>query len=233
MKPTIKKLGDAAVLVEFEQRIDVEVNRRTLSLRDQLVAQENLSLEFLTPAFCSLVIGFDPGETTFEQLSACVSELSESLETESISNSKLVRIPVCYDPEFGLDLAYVAERLALSIDQVIGIHQRPIYHAYMLGFLPGFAYLGCVEAALQIDRKANPRTEVPSGSVGLAGMQTGIYPAAAPGGWQIIGRTPLKMFSAGRENSFLITPGDQVEFFSIDRNQFDAMVRQEIQSCHE
>lgn len=233
MKPTIKKLGDAAILVEFEQRIDVEVNRLVLRLRDQLLAQKKVPLEFLTPAFCSLVVGFDPCGATFEQVVGCIGEITSDPDTIEVSKSNLVRIPVCYDPELGLDLVSVADQLGLSIGEVAEIHQRSTYHAYMLGFLPGFAYLGCVESALRVDRRANPRTEVPAGSVALAGMQTGVYPNVAPGGWQIIGRTPLKMFVPDRRHSFLVTPGDQVEFFAIDRTQFDTMMREELESCRE
>lgn len=233
MKPTIKQFGDAALLVEFERVIDVEINRQVLGLREQLMAQGQFQIEFLTPAFCSLTIGFDPLVSSAAQLIGLVQQLSVSLNFEKHSQPKVVRIPVCYDLEFGLDLVDVARKCGMSVKEVVQTHQRPTYHAYMLGFLPGFAYLGSVDDSILVNRKANPRTEIPAGCVGLAGPQTGVYPCAAPGGWQIIGRTPIRMFDPKLEKGSLVEPGDQVEFFAIDRSQFDVLVRAEGDPCCE
>jgi inhibitor of KinA len=229
MNYSFKQLGDRAMLVEFEQRIDLKINRQVMSLRDQLIEQNVAAVEYLTPAFCSLTIGFDPEKKSFDEMTNCVNGLSKEpeLAKERFSESKLqsnfIRIPVCYDLVFALDLADVAVQTGLTAEQVVQVHLQSTYHAYMLGFLPGFAYLGSVDPSIQVGRKSNPRTEIPAGSVGLAGPQTGVYPATAPGGWQIIGRTPLKIFDTSRSQPFLIEPGDQVQFYSIDQSQFVAM----------
>jgi inhibitor of KinA len=132
-----------------------------------------------------------------------------------------VRIPVCYGGDLGPDLAGVAAFAGLHEHDVVRVHTLTTYRVFMLGFVPGFAYLGIVDARIAMPRHSTPRVRVPPGSVGIAGIQTGVYPAETPGGWRLIGRTPLKPFDPGRENSFLMKPGDAVQFYPIERSEYD------------
>jgi inhibitor of KinA len=135
----------------------------------------------------------------------------------------VVRIPVCYGGELGPDLDGVAAFGSVSTDEVIALHSAPTYRVFMLGFVPGFAYMGVVDARIAAPRRPTPRVRVPAGSVGIAGVQTGIYPTETPGGWQLIGRTPVKPFDARREKPFLMKAGDSVQFYPIDRAEFERL----------
>jgi inhibitor of KinA len=132
-----------------------------------------------------------------------------------------VRIPVCYGGDLGPDLASVASFAGMQEDDVVSAHAATTYRVFMLGFVPGFAYLGIVDERIAMPRHSTPRVRVPLGSVGIAGVQTGVYPAETPGGWQLIGRTPVKPFEPSRENPFLMKAGDSVQFYPIDRNEYD------------
>jgi inhibitor of KinA len=135
-----------------------------------------------------------------------------------------MRVPVCYEQEFGPDLADVAEAHGLDAAGVVGLHTRPTYRVFMLGFLPGFPYMGIVDEAIATARLDAPRSRVPAGSVGVAGRQTGIYPMESPGGWRIIGRTPLRPFDPAAADPFLFAAGDLVEFYAIDRDEYNRLV---------
>lgn len=139
------------------------------------------------------------------------------------ASARTIDIPVCYDCEFGLDLEWLAREVGLSIDEVIARHTGATYHVHFLGFLPGFAYMGGVPDVLRVPRHASPRTRVPAGSVAIAGAQAGIYPSDTPGGWRILGRTPLAVFDPSRSDPSLLQPGDRVRFVRIDRARFDEL----------
>jgi KipI family sensor histidine kinase inhibitor len=138
-----------------------------------------------------------------------------------------VRIPVCYGAELGPDLASVASFAGMPEDEVVRVHSRATYRVFMLGFVPGFAYLGLVDERIAMPRQSTPRVRVPRGSVGIAGVQTGIYPAETPGGWQLIGRTPARPFDPARSEPFLMKAGDAVQFYSIERAEYDRLARAE------
>ncbi len=142
---------------------------------------------------------------------------------EQRTTRRTIEIPVCYDAEFGLDLEWLARESGLSVDEVIGLHTGATYQVHFLGFLPGFAYMGGVPDALRVARHASPRTRVPAGSVAIAGAQAGIYPSDTPGGWRILGRTPLAVFDPARAAPSLLQPGDTARFVAIDRARFDAL----------
>ena len=227
-------LGDRAILVALGDRIDPEVNDQVVALYERLVADSRI--DFLTPAFYSLGIGYDPAIISFDNLSKLVQQQFELIQTAGGREPRVVRIPVCYSVDFGVDLQEVAATKGLTCDQVIELHTSKTYRAYMLGFLPGFAYLGSVDHRLRVDRKPEPRMKVATGSVGLAGEQTGVYPFEAPGGWQIIGRTPVSLYDGnkdgqsrdwqGGESQLSISPGDDVQFYQIDRAEFDLLFEQ-------
>lgn len=229
-------LGDRAILVTLGDRIAPEVNDLVIALYERLVDIADSRIDFLTPALCSLGIGFNPAIISFDNLSKLVQQQFELIQTTGGREPKVVRIPVCYSVDLGVDLQHVAETTGLTCQQVIELHTSKTYRAYMLGFLPGFAYLGSVDHRLRVDRKPEPRMKVAAGSVGLAGEQTGAYPFEAPGGWQIIGRTPVSLYDQNQdgqsgdwqeaESQLSISPGDDVQFYQIDRAEFDLLFEQ-------
>jgi inhibitor of KinA len=174
------------------------------------------------PAYTTLTVFFDPavlfrtnalpGKTCFEKLSGYLQQLHGTDDLAAIPQNDTVSIPVCYGGPWGPDLAYVAEYHQLSVDEVIRIHSSAVYKVYMIGFIPGFAYMGGLDQRLETPRKATPRAAVLAGAVGIAGMQTGIYPLQTPGGWQIIGQTSVKLFDAERQIPSLLKAGDRVKF---------------------
>ena len=213
--------GDSALIVEFEERIDRTVNARVLALAERLTADPVAGVLDVVPTYRSVAVYFDPLRTRHAALMSWLSQ-EASVDTSAPARvPETVQVPVCYGSEFGPDLPAVAAFGGVTEPAVIELHTRPVYHVFMLGFAPGMAYLGSVDERIAAPRRDTPRLRVPRGSVGIAGEQTGIYPADSPGGWQIIGRTPLKPFDTTRTNPFLMRAGDRVRFQAIDRAEFD------------
>lgn len=226
---TIFPLGDSALTIEFGHVIDKEINRRVLALFRQL---KSLSLPHFTdvvPAYGSLTVYYDTvaivkevGEdkTAFEAVSEIVRQLLEDERVSAIDVApRHIRVPVCYAARCAPDLEELARAKGLTTEEVVQLHTSGTYRVYMLGFLPGFAYMGEVDERIAMPRKDKP-ARVVAGGVGIAGRQTGIYPLASPGGWQIIGRTPLKLFHRKNEHPVLFSPGDTVTFYSITEDEF-------------
>jgi KipI family sensor histidine kinase inhibitor len=211
--------GDSVLVAEFEDRIDETVNGRVVALAEALRARSMAGVRDIVPTFRSVAVYFDPLRT---DVGALARLLEEDLSTGAVRRDQsTVRIPVCYGGDYGPDLGAVAASTGLSETEVADIHAGSTYRVYMLGFLPGFAYLGLVDERIAVSRRAVPRVRVPSGSVGVAGRQTGIYPADSPGGWQVIGKTPLRPFDVERPNPFLLSAGDLVRFHRIDPGEFE------------
>ncbi len=228
MRLPIVPLGDRAILIKFGDRIAPEINDQIIALFERLTNLAGNEIQFCVPAFCSLGIGFDPAVICYADLCQLVQQQFDSVQSVEALDRRQVRIPVCYSPALGIDLDHVVATTGLTHEQIIQLHTSKTYRAYMLGFLPGFAYLGSVDPALQVDRRNEPRVSVAAGSVGIVGEQTGVYPCDAPGGWQIIGRSPISLLchqsgDQSDENQFLIAPGDEVEFYPIDQNEFDSL----------
>jgi inhibitor of KinA len=221
--------GDAALVAEFEDRIDPDLNARVVALADAIVRERIAGLRDVVPTFRSVAVYFDPLTTDLDRLSARLHELSSSVTSVADECGVPVEIPVCYGGEFGPDLEQVARYAGITAGEVVTRHAARGYRAYMLGFLPGFAYLGVVDRRIAAPRRTTPRVAVAAGSVGIAGSQTGVYPRSSPGGWNIIGRTPLVMFEPSRENASLVTAGVSVRFRPIDRAEFDFMSHQAAQ----
>jgi inhibitor of KinA len=216
----IKPYGNSALLINFEQRINAEIHDlvkgyfNTISKLDEVIYQ--------IPAYCSITVVFDEQKSDFESLKSKI----EKLEIESNkknTETQEIEIPVCYEPEYAPDLESLSKEINLSPKEIISLHTSETYDVYMMGFLPGFPYLGQLPKALECKRKSTPRKQVKAGSVGIAGNQTGIYPTDAPGGWQLIGQTPLKIFNALKENAFLIKMGDKIKFKSISAGTFKSL----------
>jgi inhibitor of KinA len=213
--------GDAALIVEFEERIDVAVNARTIACAEAIQTADVKGVRDVVPTYRSVAVYFDPLHTDYAALVACLErEAGRPAAPPSVDRVPL-QIPVCYGCELGPDLAAVAAFARLTDDEVVQAHARQTYRVFMLGFVPGFAYLGVVDPRIAMPRHATPRVRVPSGSVGIAGSQTGVYSGDTPGGWQLIGRTPVKPFDPDRPEPFLMKAGDAVQFVPIDRAEYD------------
>lgn len=177
------------------------------------------------PGYDSILIQFDPLKSRHAELQEILRKYLVRIEDVQLPAARLVEIPVCYGGEFGADLGDVAAMRGIKAEQVIELHASREYNVYFLGFVPGFAYLGELPEALATPRLATPRKKVPAGSVGIAGRQTGVYPFATPGGWRLLGRTPLAMFRPDREGMSLLAIGDRVRFVGISREEFAALER--------
>lgn len=216
--------GDSVFIIEFEERIDPAVNARTIACADAIHSARTPGVRDVVPTFRSVAIYFDPLRTDGDALLERIEHEAEHAGAAASAATAPLRIPVCYGGELGPDLASVAEFAGMSADEVVRTHSRATYRVFMLGFVPGFAYLGLVDERIAMPRHPTPRVRVPAGSVGIAGVQTGIYPTETPGGWQLIGRTPAKPFDPLRSEPFLMKAGDAVQFYPIDRAEFDALV---------
>ncbi|ACB84728.1 5-oxoprolinase subunit PxpB [Natranaerobius thermophilus] len=220
-KLQILPAGDKAVVMEFENEISPEVNAK-IRATDHLLREE-FQLKGITeiiPTYRSLLIYYDEKYWDFETLSKKLVEIPHYLEEKEIPEPKTLNIPVVYGGEYGPDLEYVAEYNNLTSDQVIEIHHTTTYLIYMLGFVPGFTYLGGMSEKIATPRLKDPRAKIPEGSVGIAGSQTGVYPLESPGGWQLIGRTPLKFYDPNKEDPFLPKPGYHLKFYPITEDEY-------------
>ena len=212
--------GDRALLVEYGAGIDPVVNEKVRAMTALLKKHLPEGVEAIVPAYCSLSILYDPLATKPARLMELLHALEADPRAAEIAEPKVVPIPVCYGGPFGPDIGVVAEHTGLEEDQIVAIHSSVDYPIYMIGFTPGFCYLGGLDDRLRTPRRSTPRTNLPAGSVGLAESQTGVYPVESPGGWQIIGQTPLRLFAPARENPFLYEAGDRIRFVPITEAEF-------------
>ena len=233
MKPAapykIFSLGDSAITIDFGNLIDEQINQKIISLFTYLNENPLPFQKELVPAFSSLTIYYNIPEirtkpstrmTAYEWMKETFEQFLEIGIPESINQSRVVRIPVCYEKEYATDIEMISQQKGLSVDEILHIHTSSDYRVYMLGFLPGFAYMGKLNEQIGFARKLQPQN-VRAGSIGIAGLQTGIYPLDSPGGWQIIGRTPIKMFDSNKEQITFLQAGDTVQFYPISANEFE------------
>lgn len=224
----IYPLGDAAITIDFGNRIDRDINREVIARFNDWRQHPLSCMIEAIPAYSSLSMHYDitlakkkAGTlTAFEWIKKQVEErLAQPVGTDAMQD-RLLKIPVCYEKEFGMDLLRLSGAKNISVKEVIALHTAVTYKVFMLGFLPGFAYMGEVDEKIAMPRKTQP-VNIAAGSVGIAGKQTGIYPLASPGGWQIIGRTPIKLFDRDKEEPTLFKAGDSVQFYSISKDEFE------------
>ena len=220
--PRALPCGETAVSIELGNRIDRAVNDRVHALFNTLKALSLPGIVDMTPTYRSLLIQYDPWDCSFEQLLIVIEGCLADLAAGASPEPEGVTIPVCYGGIYGPDLQDVAAIHGMTADQVVAIHSTPAYHVYMIGFAPGFPYLGGLDERLHTPRLHEPRQKVPAGSVGIADRQTGIYPLESPGGWRLIGRTPLRLFDPTRNDPFLIRPGGSLRFLPITRDAFES-----------
>jgi inhibitor of KinA len=204
----IQPMGDTALLAELSTRLDTAVNTRAIALAAALKRRRDVRQAIA--GYASVTVQFDPEQATHESLAAAIKRLAAKRPPMD-EPGRLHRIPVTYD---GPDIAEVGERLQLAREKIIEIHTRPIYRVFLVGFVPGWAYLGPLPEELALPRREVPRTQVPAGAVAIAGRQTGIYPLPTPGGWHLIGRTNVRLFLPDSDPPCLFRAGDRVKFFS-------------------
>lgn len=221
-------LGDTAVTIDFGNCINETLNKEVIKRFNQLRRKPLPGMIEAVPAYSSLTIYYDMmavkkmtnvTETAFEWIKKQLEEKLMQLPPQEEAQERNIRIPVCYGKQFAMDIEHLAETNNISIEEIIQLHISKPYKVFMLGFLPGFAYMGEVDEKLIIPRKSQP-VNIEPGSVGIAGKQTGIYPLSSPGGWQIIGRTPMKLFDASEEEPTLLRTGDTVQFYPVSANEF-------------
>lgn len=219
--------GDSAIAVEFGREIDLNINNQVAAMRTVIEAAIDegkiKGIVELVPTYGSLLVVYDQLAVGYAGLIEQLKILAEGLEGVEIPDREVVEIPVVYGGEYGPDLGIVAQLNSLSEDEVIKRHSEAEYPIYMLGFVAGFPYLGGMDKSIAAPRKQTPRLKIPAGSVGIAGQQTGIYSVESPGGWQIIGRTPLKLYDADGEKPILLRAGQSIRFKPITEAEYEAM----------
>ena len=226
-KARFRTAGDRGLLVEYGDVIDPDVNNKVRSMAIVMEDNPPAGVAEIIPTYRSLLIIYDPSITHPSELQRLLETLEARLGEIKIPPPRTVEIPVCYGGEFGPDIDTVADTNNLTVAEVIELHCEPEYPIYMVGFTPGFPFLGGLPEKLHTPRLETPRTLVPQGSVGIANNQTGIYPIASPGGWQLIGRTPLKLFAPWRRNPFLYQAGDRLKFKPISAEEYTRTTEEE------
>ena len=221
MKPTISPVGDRAISIDFGQVIDPTINRHVRQTIERIKELQLDGIIELVPTYCALLVEYDAMLYSYSEICNIIEPtLEEGMANTTNELVTVVEVPTVYGGEFGPDLSFVASHNHLSEDEVISIHSGTDYLVYMLGFIPGFTYLGGMDLRIATPRLSSPRTLIPAGSVGIAGEQTGTYPSDSPGGWQIIGRTPVTMYDMSKAQAALLKAGDYVRYVPIDESEF-------------
>lgn len=219
-RPVYRIAGDRGLLVELGEGIDPNVNREVRKLSIVIEKRKIPGVLEVIPTYRSILLVYDPLTVEPQRICEIISQLKAEASGTSLPPPRTVEIPVCYGGEFGPDVEFVARHAGLTVEEVIEIHSAPLYQIYMMGFTPGFPFLGGLPEVLATPRLPTPRLQVPAGSVAIGGNQTGIYPIASPGGWRLIGRTPIRLFFPEREEPFVYRPGDFIKFHPISAEQF-------------
>ena len=212
--------GDRAIVIEFGEEIEEQVNSKIRSLTVAIDQEGVIGINETIPTYRSLMVIYDPMIMELDELIGVIKSIITRMHELKLPEAKVIEIPTLYGGEYGPDIEYVADHNKISIDEVIKIHTEMEYLIYMIGFTPGFPYLGGMSDKIEAPRLQNPRTKIPVGSVGIAGKQTGIYPVESPGGWQLIGRTPVKLYDPYRKDPVLLNAGDYIKFVQIDKSEF-------------
>ena len=230
---TYKPFGDSAVLIEWPQLISTKILH---DIRQFVVEIENNNIEGILEVsfvYTSLLISYNSSKLSFKK----TINLLKSLYDRTSFSFKIPKntwlIPACYEAGFGIDLSYLAIQKKLTVEEIISLHTAPFYTVYGIGFLPGFLYLGGLSEKLHFPRRDTPRLAVPKGAVAIGGSQTGIYPQKSPGGWQIIGKTPISLFDINKEIPCIIVPGDEIKFNAISSEEFDKVIEAQKSGAYE
>ena len=208
-------MGDRGLLVEMGDEISRQINQKVRALFIGLAGRDLKGIKELVPGYRSLMVVYDPLISSLSSMKSQIVDIWNTVDDAQLPSPRIVEIPVAYGDEFGPDLEWVAHYLKMTPQEVIRLHTQPTYQVYMIGFMPGYPYMGEVVDSLVTPRRETPRTHVIQGSVGIAQKQTGIYPVTSPGGWQIIGRTPIRLFDPQKNPPSFLGMGDRVNFYSI------------------
>jgi len=227
--PRILDVGDTAFSVEFGDAIDRATNARVMNLRHAIQlahrAGAMVGLVEVIPTFRSLLVSYDPLVTSRRVMQTGILAMAAECSQAPAATARIWRLPVCYDDDLGPDMDAVCRAAGLSRTELIALHGATEYFVYMLGFMPGFAYMGDIPERLRLPRRSTPRIKVPAGSVAIAGSLGAVYPWDSPGGWHLLGRTPVAFFDPARQPPSLLAPGDHVRFHAVERAEYEAACR--------
>lgn len=222
----IEPFGDQGIMVELGEGIGLETHRKVMSLATFLDDHPPAWMRECIPAFATVAIFFDPFQS-YDFIYEDLSKILVSLAVGELKQQRLIEIPVCYGLDYGPDLEEVAHHNKLTPEEVIYFHSTGEYLVYMIGFAPGFPYIGGMPEEIAAPRRSSPRMKIPAGSVGIGGKQTGVYPLETPGGWQLIGRTPLKLFLPNADQPSLLQAGDRIRFKAITAKAYRELQEEE------
>lgn len=223
--PQFRVYGDQGLLMEFGEIISPAIHDVVRSVSHILERHSPRGVIEFSPSYRSIAVYYDPVITSFSELQTTLQEMHSNRAAAEVPPARVVEIPVCYGGEYGPDIEFVAEHNKISIEEVITLHSKPDYLIYMIGFTPGFPFLGGLSVKLHTPRLESPRKRVTAGSVGIANDQTGVYPIESPGGWQLIGRVPIALFDPEKEDPFLLQGGDLLKFVPITENEYLSLTR--------
>jgi KipI family sensor histidine kinase inhibitor len=212
--------GDRSLLAIYGGGVDPAVNEKVRRMTTLLTGHPHPGIEAVVGSYCTLLLHYNPLRIGFQELSTLLLNLEETLGQVAVAEARTIDIPVCYGGVFGPDIEFVAQHNNMSPEEVVKRHSTPCYRIYAIGFAPGFCYLGGLDPRLHAPRLDTPRLKVDAGSVGIAGGQTGVYPLASPGGWRLIGRTPLRLFAPERQQPLLYEPGDSIRFKPVSEGEY-------------
>ncbi|MCQ2517304.1 MAG: 5-oxoprolinase subunit PxpB [Lachnospiraceae bacterium] len=218
--PRILPTGDRALTVEFGNEIDEKINSHLMGFINEINRLKIKGIEELVPSFRAVLIHYNPGVLSYDEICHKIKEVLANPFDDVGHRKRIVEVPVCYGNGLGPDIEHVAEHAGLSVEEVIDIHSREPYLIYMLGFQPGFPYLGGLDERIHTPRLDSPRLKLEAGSVGIGGAQTGLYPMESPGGWQIIGLTPVRCYNPDKENPIPYNAGDYIKFVPVDYEEY-------------
>ncbi len=228
-QPSYKIFGHRAILIEWQPKIDIAVSKQISAFKEAIFAYNRKAIQDCIIGYNSLTVIYNSEISDFESKKQSL-EIIYLNSASTSTQSRLWKIPVCYDSCFGLDLKAISKTLNLSISEIILLHSKPVYAIHFIGFLPGFLYLGGLDSRLEIKRKTTPRINVARGAVAIGGIQTGIYPRNSSGGWNIIGKTPLSFFNLENKNPCFASPGDKIQFIPISLEEFRLLDTQKTKS---
>ena len=219
--------GDHCLLAEYGDQVNLVVNEKVRRMTAAILQQSLPGVEQVVPSYTTLAVTYRSDDISHDALTRWLWDLEANLDRTCLPEARVVEIPVCYGGDLGPDLEFVAAHNGISPQEVVEIHSREAYHIYAIGFAPGFCYLGGLDPRVQAPRLSTPRTRVPAGSVGIAGSQTGVYPQASPGGWRLIGQTPMRLFAPERPDPVMYRAGDKIRFYPISLAVFQQIQAQE------